>query len=185
MPKNAYWMSLGHPPPTPSTESQPISPNRMGFLDLKITCFLRNFFNGSLGNTLPLNRYWFTKQSERHWGLPSAVIWKNPDSFEKILKIGSHLERSIQFRNHPENWQSSGKIRTVLKVLGPFKRFFCYIRAKTFRTRKNFPGSNATLLPRFFCLCRVLPARVSATIARKGNPCPLLSSYAPFRHRHW
>ena len=29
------------------------------------------------------------------------------------------------------------------------KRFFSFIRAKTFRTRKNFPGSNATLLPRF------------------------------------
>ena len=40
-----------------------------------------------------------------------------------------------------------------MKVLGPFKRFFCYIRAKTFRTRKNFLGSNVTLLPRFFCLC--------------------------------
>ena len=54
-----------------------------------------------------------------------AVIWKNPDSFEIIRKIGyhlenpysfeiirkigSHLEKSRQFWNHLENWQSSGK----------------------------------------------------------------------------
>ena len=31
--------------------------------------------------------------------------------------------------------------------------YFSVIRAKTFRMRKNFLGSNATLLPRFFCLC--------------------------------
>ena len=30
---------------------------------------------------------------------------------------------------------------------------FSIIRAKTFRTRKNFPGSNATLLPGFLGLC--------------------------------
>ena len=141
-----------------------------------------------------------------------ALIWKNPDNFEIDWKIGSHLEKSGQFWNHPENAQSSGKIRTVLKssgklagiwkirtvlnssgkladiwkiwtvlkwsgnwqssgkiqtVLKPsgkleiilenldgqFKRFFSYIRAKTFRTRKNFPGSNATLLTRFLRLC--------------------------------
>ena len=56
-----------------------------------------------------------------------AVIWKNPDSFEIIRKIGyhlenpysfeiirkigSHLEKSGQFWNNPENWQSSGKSR--------------------------------------------------------------------------
>ena len=26
-------------------------------------------------------------------------------------------------------------------------------RAKTFQTRKNFPGSNAPALPTYFCLC--------------------------------
>ena len=39
-----------------------------------------------------------------------------------------------------------------MKVLRQFKRFFSVIRAKTFRMRKNFPGSNATLLPRFLRL---------------------------------
>ena len=82
-----------------------------------------------------------------------ALIWKNPDSFEIIRKIGCHLEKSGQFRNDPENWQSSGKIWVVLNVLGQLTRFFSVIRAKTFRTRKNFPGSNATLLPRFLGLC--------------------------------
>ena len=45
----------------------------------------------------------------------TICIWKNPDTFEIIRQFGSHLEKSGQFRNHPENWQSSGKIRTVLK----------------------------------------------------------------------
>ena len=81
-----------------------------------------------------------------------AVIWKNPDSFEIIRKIGCHLEKSGQFWNNLENWQSSGKIWVVLNVLGQLTRYFSVIRAKTFRTRKNFPGSNATLLPRFLGL---------------------------------
>ena len=40
-----------------------------------------------------------------------------------------------------------------MEALGQFKRFFSVIHAKTFRTRKNFPGSNATLLPMVFRLC--------------------------------
>ena len=60
-----------------------------------------------------------------------AVIWKNLDSFEIIRKIGNHLqnpdsfeiiwkignilEKCGQFLNNAKNWQSSGKIRTVLK----------------------------------------------------------------------
>ena len=56
------------------------------------------------------------------------MIWKIPDSFETIRKMGNDLERSRQL---------SG---------------FSVIRAKTFRMRKNFPGSNATLLPRFLRL---------------------------------
>ena len=43
-----------------------------------------------------------------------------------------------------------------MKVLRQFKRFFSIIRAKTLRMRKNFPGSNATLLPRFLGLCFVI-----------------------------
>ena len=33
---------------------------------------------------------------------------------------------------------------------------FSVLRAKTFRTRKNFPGSNATLLPRFLRLWKII-----------------------------
>ena len=36
-------------------------------------------------------------------------------------------------------------MQAAVRVLGQFKGFFCY-------TRKNFPGSNATLLPKFLCL---------------------------------
>jgi len=43
---------------------------------------------------------------------------ENPDSFEIIRNIGSHLEKSRHFRKNPENWQSSVKIRTVLKSFG-------------------------------------------------------------------
>ena len=83
-------------------------------------------------------------------------------------KIDNHLEKSGQFWNRPENWQWSGKIRTVLKPsgklamirknpdrfgsIGRVEQVFSVVRAKTFRTRKNFPGSNATLLPRFLGL---------------------------------
>ena len=76
-----------------------------------------------------------------------------PTCFEIIRKIGSHPEKSGQFWKHPENWRSSGKIRTVLKpsgkssgnfrivlkVLGQFKGFVLLYaqklsgRAKTFR----------------------------------------------------
>ena len=37
-----------------------------------------------------------------------------------------------------------------------FRTMIYIIRAKTFRTRKNFPGSNATLLPGFLGLCTTL-----------------------------
>ena len=40
----------------------------------------------------------------------------------------------------------------VLKVLGQLKGFFCYAR-KNFPDAQNFPGSNATLLPRFLGHC--------------------------------
>ena len=40
------------------------------------------------------------------------------------------------------------KIRTIYQ-------FFSVLRAKIFRTRKNFSGSNATLLPRVSRLCQV------------------------------
>ena len=36
-----------------------------------------------------------------------------------------------------------------------FRTMIYIIRAKTFRTRKNFPGSNATLLPGFLGLDKI------------------------------
>ena len=64
-----------------------------------------------------------------------AFIWENPDSFETIRKIGYHLEKSGSF------WKCWDSFKGV-----------SVIRAKIFRTRKNFPCSNATLLPRFLRL---------------------------------
>ena len=40
----------------------------------------------------------------------------------------------------------------LTRKLGLFGMIIFIIRAKTFRTRKNFPGSNATLLPGFLGL---------------------------------
>ena len=96
------------------------------------------------------------------------MIWKNLDSFETFRKIYNHLEKGGQLWNRPDNWQSSGKtpdsfetIRKIGNHLGKSWSFwkwdslkgFSVIRTKTFRTRKNFPGSNVTLLPRFWGLC--------------------------------
>ena len=80
-----------------------------------------------------------------------AVIWKNQDSFEIIWKIGNHLKNVDSFET---SWKLGNQLKKIwisLKVLGQFKRFFCY-------TRKNFLGSNATLLPRFLGLCQFLTA---------------------------
>ena len=41
---------------------------------------------------------------------------------------------------------------------------FSVIRAKTFRTRKNFPGSNAKLLPRFLGLCIIITITIFTII---------------------
>ena len=97
------------------------------------TCFLRNFFQRNFGDPSPLNRNLFAKQNQRHWGLPSAsgkirtllkssrklaVIWKNPDSFEIIREIGSHLENPDskiirKIGNHPENPDNFEIIRKI------------------------------------------------------------------------
>ena len=97
--------------------------------------FFAIFYGGILGTPSHLDRNWFAIQNQGHWGLPSASG-----------KIRTFLE---PFGKLEIIW----KIRIVLKVLGQFKRFFPLICAKTFPTRKNFPVSNATLLPRFLHLC--------------------------------
>ena len=42
-------------------------------------------------------------------------------------------------------------------------------RAKTFRTRKNFPGSNAPALPMYFCVCPP-PQKCTKVPESKGPP---------------
>ena len=71
------------------------------------------------------------------------IIWKNPESF-----IRKYSTVAVSFSSCPDRSQS---VRTVLTGLWQFSRFFCYTR-KNFKMRKNFAGSNATLLPRFFRL---------------------------------
>ena len=46
-------------------------------------------------------------------------------------------------RKNPDRFGSIGTVEQVFSV----------VSAKTFQTHKNFPGSNATLLPRFLGLC--------------------------------
>ena len=58
------------------------------------------------------------------------MIQKNPYGFETVWKMGNDLEKS-----------------------GQLVRFFCY-------TRKKIPGSNATLLPRFWHLWLLRLARI-------------------------
>ena len=106
-----------------------------------------------------------------------AITRKDQDS---LRKIGYHLEKSTQFWNCPKNWKifgksglfwnrpenvnCYGKIQTVVKLSrkwmgndleksGQFIRFFWY-------TAKKFPGSNATLLPRFLHLWLMKTARI-------------------------
>ena len=91
---------------------------KRGVFLTKNTFFGAIFFWRNSRYPSPLNRNW-------KWIGKSAIIWKNPNSFEiirkigshlenqdslkSIRKIGSHLEKSGQFWNHPENRQSSGK----------------------------------------------------------------------------
>ena len=72
------------------------------------------------------------------WSGKLAINWENPDHFEIIWKIGIHLEKSGQFWNNLENWQSSGKIWIVLKVLRQFKRFLRIYAQKLSGRAKTF-----------------------------------------------
>ena len=44
------------------------------------------------------------------------MIWKNPDSFDTLQKMGNDLEISGQFQHHPENGKWSGKIWRVVEL---------------------------------------------------------------------
>ena len=60
---------------------------KKGFLDQKYL-FLRNFFKWQSSGKIRTVLQTFGKL---------ALIWKNPDSFETIRKIGNYLEKSGQF----------------------------------------------------------------------------------------
>ena len=78
-----------------------------------------------------------------------------PDHPENIQPTRKLSRLSGNFLYHPENIQP---IRKLSKGSGNFPVQFQGLRAKTFRTRKNFPGGNATLPPRFLRLCsKALP----------------------------
>ena len=68
---------------------------------------------------------------------------------------------SGNFPDNPENIQTIWKFS---KGSGNFPVQFQGLRAKTFRTRKNFPDGNATLPPRFLGLCSNLEQTVANTI---------------------
>ena len=73
-----------------------------------------------------------------------------PDHPENIQPTRKLSRLSGNFLYHPENIQP---IRKLSKGSGNFPVQFQGLRAKTFRTRKNFPDGNATLPPRFLRLC--------------------------------
>ena len=79
--------------------------------------------------------------------------------FKTHLRMMSNGENEEWHRMNDQNWLLSLNIHLVWMlfkltrqnwVLGLIILIIC---AKTFRTRKNFPGSNATLLPGFLGLC--------------------------------
>merc|ERR1711997_277067 len=86
------------------------------------------------------------------WTLPklsrlSGYFPDCPDTFQPVWTL---FRLSGHFPDCPDTFHI---VRTIFgHILVIFKHFRVQ-RAKTFRTRKNFPGSNATTLPTFFCLC--------------------------------
>ena len=83
-----------------------------------------------------------TRLSENFPGYPENF----PDHPENIKTIRKLSRLSGNFLYHPENIQP---IRKLSKGSGNFPVQFQGLRAKTFRTRKNFPDGNATM-PRWF-----------------------------------
>jgi len=73
-----------------------------------------------------------------------------PDHPENIQPIRKLSRLSGNFPDNPENIQTIWKFS---KGSGNFPVQFQGLRAKTFRTCKNFPDGNATLPPRFLGLC--------------------------------
>ena len=94
---------------------------------LPLTTLPKNAYSMFLNfNTIQYNAMLNNKM--QHNTMQDNILQGNPDGFETVWKMGNDIERSRQL---------SG---------------FSVIRAKTFWMRKNFPGSNATLLPRFLGL---------------------------------
>ena len=85
------------------------------------------------------------------------AIWKlsrlsrnfpdHPETIQPIWKL-SRLSG-----NFPDNLENIQTIWKFSKWSGNFPVQFQGLRAKTFRTRKNFPDGNATLPPRFLGPC--------------------------------
>ena len=73
-----------------------------------------------------------------------------PDHPENIQPTRKLSRLSGNFLYHPENIQP---IRKLSKGSGNFPVQFQGLRAKTFRTRKNFPDGNATMPRWFLGLC--------------------------------
>ena len=83
------------------------------------------------------------------------MLSENFPGYYKVSKIISKLPRpSRHFQEYPEPLLIIGKLS---RPSGNFPVPFQGLRAKTFRTRKNFPHGNA-MMPRWFlCLCGLLP----------------------------
>ena len=80
-----------------------------------------------------------------------SLLSGNFTGYLEIFKIiPKHPRPSGHFLDNPETFQLIWKLS---RPYGNFPVQFQWLRAKTFRTRKNFPDGNATMPRWFLCLC--------------------------------
>ena len=82
-----------------------------------------------------------------------SLLSGNFTGYLEIFKIiPKHPRPSGHFLDNPETFQLIWKLS---RPYGNFPVQFQWLRAKTFRTRKNFPDGNATMPRWFLCLWNV------------------------------
>ena len=78
-----------------------------------------------------------------------------PDTFQTVRTISRLYGHFLLTGHFPDCPDTFYIVRTVFRLSRHFPvtfKHFCVQCAKPFQTHKNFPGSNATTLPTFFCL---------------------------------
>ena len=100
----------------------------------------------------------------------SRLYGKCPDKNETFQTIQKHSKQSGNFPDDQETFQKLQQFsRQVLDIIDK-SRF----SAKTFRTRKNFPGSNAPAFSMYFCLWEALWANKMTKITNFASSGPIV-----------